>query len=61
MIKFIELPKKYQVLMSCGRGNVVIKMIETLSNGREGGIFNVTKASSEINSWNYCASPDIGS
>ena len=35
MIKFIELAEKYQVLMSCGPGNVVIKIIETLSNGRD--------------------------
>ena len=35
MIKFTEQPKKYQVLMSSGLGNVVIKMIETLSNGRD--------------------------
>ena len=33
MIKFIEQLRNYQVLMSSGRGSVVIKIIETQCNG----------------------------
>ena len=33
MIKFIVQPKKYQVLMSFGPSNVVIKITETLREG----------------------------